>query len=295
MKFARILRLCLFVACVAVRAATPSEAPAALEPIRGLNLIGDGGGDADSFLVTDGERTLHLRLYLVDAPETSAADPTLARRVREQTRYFGLASPADTLAFGRTAARRTRELLARPFTAHTAGTRGLGRSAEPRVYAFVTTADGADLGEILVREGLARAHGVGRTNPAGVTQEEQRARLNDLELAAGLARRGIWSASDPEKLAAARAEERRDTAELAAVSAAAKTLPTNASGESGAPTPINLNTATAAELDTLPGIGPALAKRIIAARPFADVDALASVSGIGPAALARLRPLVTAP
>ena len=215
--------------------------------------------------------------------------------MREQTRYFGLPTPADTLRFGRAAAARSRELLARPFTAHTAGTRGLGRSAEPRVYAFVTTADGADLADILVREGLARAYGVGRTGPTGVTQDEQRAHLADLELSAGLARRGIWAASDPEKLAAARAEERRDAADLAAVSAAAKAPATTPSGEPVAATPLNLNTASLAELDTLPGIGPALAKRIVAARPFATTDGLAAVPGIGPATLARLRPLVTAP
>jgi len=294
MKFAAVLGFVLLVAFAPLRAA-PVETPATLERIDGLTLVGDGGGDADSFHVTDGQRTLHLRLYLVDAPETSAADPTLARRVREQTRYFGLPTPADTLRFGRAAAARSRELLARPFTAHTAGTRGLGRSAEPRVYAFVTTADGSDLAEILVREGLARAYGVGRTGPTGVTQDEQRAHLADLELSAGLARRGIWAASDPEKLAAARAEERRDAADLAAVSAAAKGPATTPSGEPVAATPVNLNTASLAELDTLPGIGPALAKRIVAARPFATIDGLAAVPGIGPATLSRLRPLVTAP
>lgn len=294
MKFAAVLGFVLLVAFTRLPAA-PVETPATLERIDGLTLVGDGGGDADSFHVTDGQRTLHLRLYLVDAPETSAADPTLARRVREQTRYFGLPTPADTLRFGRAAAARSRELLARPFTAHTAGTRGLGRSAEPRVYAFVTTADGADLADILVREGLARAYGVGRTGPTGVTQDEQRAHLADLELSAGLARRGIWAASDPEKLAAARAEERRDAADLAAVSAAAKGPATTPSGEPVAATPLNLNTASLAELDTLPGIGPALAKRIVAARPFATTDGLAAVPGIGPATLARLRPLVTAP
>lgn len=295
MKLAPAFWFFCLLAFASLRAAAPSEAPATLERIDGLTLVGDGGGDADSFRVTDGQRTLHLRLYLVDAPETSADDPTLARRVREQTRYFGLTTPADTLRFGRAAAARSRELLARPFTAHTAGTRGLGRSAEPRVYAFVTTADGADLAEILVREGLARAYGVGRAGPTGVTQEEQRAHLADLELAAGLARRGIWAASDPEKLAAARAEERRDAADLAAVSAAAKAPATTPSGEPAAATPINLNTASVAELDTLPGVGPALAKRIVAARPFATTDGLAAVPGIGPATLARLRPLVTAP
>jgi competence protein ComEA len=58
---------------------------------------------------------------------------------------------------------------------------------------------------------------------------------------------------------------------------------------------VNLNEATAAELRTLPGIGPKLAERILDARarqPFRSVDDLRRVSGIGPKTLERLRPLV---
>lgn len=49
---------------------------------------------------------------------------------------------------------------------------------------------------------------------------------------------------------------------------------------------VNINTATAGQLDELPGIGPALAGRIIAYRekngPFADTSEIVEVSGIGP-------------
>ncbi len=59
---------------------------------------------------------------------------------------------------------------------------------------------------------------------------------------------------------------------------------------------VDLNTADAAALDTLPGIGPVLAERIVAWRdengPFTAVDELGEVSGIGPAVLEDVRDLV---
>jgi competence protein ComEA len=54
-----------------------------------------------------------------------------------------------------------------------------------------------------------------------------------------------------------------------------------------------VNTADEATLQSLPGVGPALSKLIVAGRPFATVDDLAKVKGIGPAKLAALRNLVT--
>lgn len=57
---------------------------------------------------------------------------------------------------------------------------------------------------------------------------------------------------------------------------------------------VDLNAASPAELDGLPGVGPVLAQRIIDGRPYTSVDELDQVSGIGQALLERLRPLVHA-
>lgn len=62
--------------------------------------------------------------------------------------------------------------------------------------------------------------------------------------------------------------------------------------------PIDINSADAASLDTLPGVGPSTAAKIIADRdtngPFLNVDDLGRVSGIGPKKLEQLRELVCA-
>lgn len=61
-------------------------------------------------------------------------------------------------------------------------------------------------------------------------------------------------------------------------------------------TPVDLNTATPADLDALPGVGPVTAAAIIAWREahgkFTSVDQLSEVDGIGPARLDKLRDLV---
>jgi competence protein ComEA len=76
-------------------------------------------------------------------------------------------------------------------------------------------------------------------------------------------------------------------------------VPSGGAAVPGAPTddtpagPVNVNTATATELESLPGVGPATATAIVDERtrngPFASVDDLERVPGIGPAKLAALR------
>jgi len=236
--------------------------------------------DGDSFAVDLGKRQVTARLYFVDCPETTATDATTARRLRTQTRYFGMENHQRTIFYGKRAARFTREQLARPFTVHTAFATALGRSTAGRVCAFVTTADGEDLARLLVANGLARARGFRRASPDGTHHAEVAARLTDLEGAAMLAGRGIWAEANPELLVQKRAEARLEEAELMAI----QNKRTPALGS------IDINSAYSADLESLPGIGPALAARIVAGRPYGSVDALLDVRGIGQANFRALRP-----
>ena len=104
-----------------------------------------------------------FRLYLVDAPETDEMTP---RRLVEQAKYFSITVP-QAIEVGRAAKDFTQEKLSQPFTVFTHMSDAMGQSRLERFYAFVETKEG-DLGEQLVRNGLARSYGF-KTAPPGLT------------------------------------------------------------------------------------------------------------------------------
>lgn len=283
MKKALALSLLLFTA-VTLRA------DEALQTFPGCTLVEAEWADGDSFPVRlpDG-RQITTRLYGADCIEWHVNDETLARRLRAQRRYFGIAdtdaasSMKTARDFGKQAALRTRELLAKPFTVHTAFAGARGNGEKERAYAFVTTAEGKDLATVLVDEGLARAFGVTRQLPDGTSGNEYREALADHELTAAAAKKGIWAVTDWTHLAEDRAEERRESAEL-------QTVLKDSQSTTAA---IDPNTATAEELQSLPGIGKKLAERIIEARtktPIRSIDDLLAIKGITPKLAETLTP-----
>lgn len=248
---------------------------AELEKLTDVRLIENPSNDGDSFVVQAGTRQLHLRLYFADCPESVATTDADAKRVREQARYFGIADAKKVFEFGREAKAFTKQTLSKPFTVYTSFADALGRSAGGRIYAFVITSDGNDLARLLVENGFARAYGTHRTGPDGSSSADIQKQLQDLESEAMLKRKGIWAATDPEVIVKLRAEQREEEREL-------KDLQKESSGKQFSAGPVDLNTGTTQELQAISGIGPVLAAKIIAGRPYKSVDDLLRVFGIGP-------------
>ena len=148
--------------------------------------------------------------------------------------------------------------------------------------------------------------------PGGVRIEPRRAAVALVHVAGAVRSPGVYRLRDGERIqdAVRRAGGPRSGADLNAINLAAKVADgqqvvvprrgaaaaaTEAAGAPGAPAqpPVSLNTATAEQLDTLDGVGPATASKILEWRRqhggFRSVDDLGEIPGIGPKRLAALR------
>ena len=117
-------------------------------------------------------------------------------------------------------------------------------------------------------------------------------RVTDAVAAAG----GMLTGVDPTTVNLAR---KLSDGEQLVIGRPAAAAPAGTAASTGADPsgPVDLNSATVAQLDALPGVGPVLAQRIVDWRSqhgrFDSVTQLSSVSGIGDAKFADLAPLVT--
>jgi DNA uptake protein ComE-like DNA-binding protein len=278
--------------------------------LKDCRLIPNPANDGDSFHVSVGAKEYLFRLYLVDAPETDARNPG---RLIEQGKYFGITVP-QAIEVGQAAKEFTQEKLSQPFTVFTHMSDAMGQSRMERFYSFVQTKDG-DLGELLVRNGLARNYGFKATPPALSSSRIELEKLQQFENQARQEKVGAWGisagrlnahAQTPSSFSSFVPEDKTPSRSVPADSSAVGSPipPPVASSARVNPvetnkthakekTPlgrIDINTATEKELTTVPGIGHVMAARIIAARPFRSADDLKRVSGIGDKKYAQVRP-----
>lgn len=155
------------------------------QTLEDCQMVESGANDGDSFRVqwNGGEWT--VRLYFADTPES---DWRFRDRTRAQADYFGI-TEAQAVEIGQRAKAFTREFLKGGFEVRTRWQGVFGNARATRKYGIVS-AEGHDLAEALVANGLARIHGMGI---GGKTWEEVE-RLKALETQAKSARRGAWGA-----------------------------------------------------------------------------------------------------
>jgi DNA uptake protein ComE-like DNA-binding protein len=250
-------------------------------------LVPNPANDGDSFHVRANDKDYIFRLYLVDTPETDAADPV---RLIEQAKFFGIIVPQG-IELGEAAKLFVRQKLAEPFTLFTRMANAMGRSKSERFYAFVQTKDG-DLGEQLVANGLARVHGRSAKPPGITSSATESQKLKNLENQAKQAKLGGWAAKI-ERSSAPTASPATIPSPFVTIPNAARpsaSSPSTSKNERLFPAKFDINTATEKELRLIPGVGPVMARRIIDARPFRSADDLRKVNGIGDKKYDQIRP-----
>ncbi len=157
-----------------------------------------------------------------------------------------------------------------------------------------TTAAAPRAATTTVADGVLVVQAAGAVARPGVYRLPEGARVTDLVDAAG----GPTPLADLDALALAAklTDGQRVYAPQQGEVVVALPSPAGTPGSDAPVEPIDLNTATADQLDGLPGVGPATAAAIVAHRDrhgaFRSVDGLLEVRGIGPAKLDQLRELV---
>lgn len=237
--------------------------------LHGCQLVDAADNQGDRFKVKHANETFSIRLYFVDSPESDHSD---LDRVRDQARYFSLPE-TDIISAGKVAKKLSERFLSGSFTVITQW-QDARASKAPGYFALIEK-EGRLLSAALVQHGAARLYGMPTQTrwPGGIAPRAYLNQLKQHERSAQRSAAGIWAhATNAAQLAGLNRLGSLAHADLA---------PQDVALATSSPTgKIILNTADEAALQTLPGIGPALAARIIAARPLSTVDALAEIHGI---------------
>lgn len=271
----RLMLFCLLVFSSAITTvqSLASNRLSTLEPwevLEGCRLVESPVNDGDSFKLMHKDKVFIIRLYYVDCPETY---DTYQDRLQDQANYFSIPE-AQVITSGKTAKAFTQKFLKGEFTVITRweATRGV----ENMRYFGILRKENRLLSTELVRNGLARIYGMPTKGswPGGYTPKVYLKQLKQSERIAQQAGKGIWHRTQ-KSAQFARLEKTGNRTEIPGAPSSK-----SAWNNSSRIKKLVLNTASAEDLETLPGIGPILADRIITARPFTELDELTGIPGI---------------
>lgn len=155
---------------------------------------------------------------------------------------------------------------------------GQPEPVQPVADATVVDAEGFAVdGALQEASAVVVVHVVGKVAAPGLVELPMGARVHDAIEAAGGATR----------------DKALESVNLARPVIDGEQIVVGMPAEGSSPTTMSINSASAGELDELPGIGPVIAERIVQWReengPFTSIDELAEVSGVGPSIIEQIR------